>query len=102
MATLIKRLRKHLRENENKIHIDFIKLEVEHGIVKYYQPTKSMRTCVIVLDSGHEVIGEAQVLDLENDVEKFGNKAAYNKAFEKLWGNLGSIAKAILEEDSNE
>lgn len=82
-----------LRVNNNKISPTFITNIVEKSTVKYFQLTPMMRVCVITLPTGHEVLGKAQVLDPNNDVELIGNQIAYKKAIEEIWGLVGAIAK---------
>ena len=55
-----------------------------------------MRICIITVPSGHEVLGVAQVLDINNDVESLGNSVALQNATNELWRTLGSIAKCYV------
>lgn len=87
-----------LEKNNNRIlssTIDSI-LDMDETIINYHRLTPSMRVCVIILPTGHEVIGVAQVLNAKNDVKAIGNKIAYNDAKEKLWEVVGSIAKIFM------
>ena len=84
-----------LEQNSGKLTFPFLQSLVETGTVQYLHPTSTMRLCIITLESGHEVLGVAQVLDPANDIEELGNKVAYDNAIGELWGTIGSIAKAI-------
>ena len=55
-----------------------------------------MRVCIIRLATGHEVIGVAQVLNKNNDVEEIGNAIAEKNAVMQLWSTFGAIAKVLL------
>ncbi len=98
-STLIDRLTSELRVNDNKISKYFLDQEIANRKTEilFDQLTPSMRTCVIKLSTGHEVIGYAQVLDATNDVEAMGNEVAFENAKNELWKVYGSIAKAIFE-----
>ncbi len=98
-STLIDRLTSELRVNDNKISKYFLDQEIANveTQVLFSQLTPSMRTCVIKLSTGHEVIGYAQVLDAANDIESMGNQVAFDNAKNELWKVYGSIAKAIFE-----
>ena len=80
--------------NGGKLPFSFIEAQVEAGTVTYTRLTPNMRVCVIRLESGHEVIGVAQVLDAANDVEEIGNSVALQNAPNELWKVFGAIALA--------
>ena len=93
---IIDTVRKELNSNGNKLSFEFLKKEVSKGSVIYLKPTDNMRICIIQLPYGHEVLGVAQVLDSNNDVEQLGNEVAYNNAINELWKVFGNIAKGIM------
>ena len=64
--------------------------------VSHMQVTRNTRVCVITLPTGHELVGYAQVLDSNNDVELIGQEVAYNNAAEEIWSVFGSIAKVLV------
>lgn len=78
--------------NEGKLPVSFINNQLELATITYTQLTPNMRVCVIHLQSGHEVIGVAQVLDAANDVEAIGNEVAFTNAKNELWKVFGAIA----------
>jgi len=80
--------------NGGKLPYSFIESQVAAGTVTYTHLTPNMRVCVIHLQSGHEVIGVAQVLDAANDVEEIGNDVALANATDELWKVFGAIALA--------
>lgn len=80
--------------NNGKLPAAFIDKQVEAGTTTYTHLTPNMRVCVIRLQSGHEVIGVAQVLDSNNDVEEIGNSVAFTNAKNELWKVFGAIALA--------
>ena len=80
---------------KGKISFNFIANLAENAEVIYLHPTANMRLCILKLYSGHEVLGMAQVLDSKNDAEELGNKVAYDRAVNELWGVVGTIARAI-------
>ena len=82
-----------LSSNFNKISSTFINSIVSQSTIQYFQLTPNMRVCVIILPTGHEVLGKAQVLDVANDVEEIGNKVALTNATIELWALVGTIAK---------
>jgi len=83
-----------IASNNGKLSYKFIVDEVANGTTTYTQLTPNMRVCVIRLQSGHEVIGVAQVLDAANDVESIGNEVALTNATNELWKVFGAIALA--------
>lgn len=93
--TFIESINKNLVANNGKLSFDFILSLVDKGTVQYLHPTPTMRLCIISLESGHEVLGKAQVLDASNDVEEIGNKVAYDNALSDIWVTIGSIAKVL-------
>lgn len=93
MHPLQLRIKEDMEANNGKISpvlVDEIAHEAE---VVYVHPTANTRICVLRLQSGHEVVGIAQVLDAKNDVESIGNQIAYNRAKDQIWSVLGNIAK---------
>lgn len=93
---LISRITRELEENGNKISPAFIEQLVIESDRLYLRPTPNMRLCIIRLQSGHEVLGKAQVLDSDNDIEEFGNSVALTNATNEIWSLVGSIAKAVM------
>ena len=79
--------------NSNKISPTLINNIVAQSNVQYFHLTPNMRVCVITLPTGHEVLGKAQVLDVDNDVETIGNSVALTNATNEIWTLVGSIAK---------
>lgn len=97
MSTLLTSLKDTLNANHNKIPISFVDQVVEDSNVLYLHPTANMRICIVTLDTGHEVVGVAQVIDAANDVETIGNKVALDRAKSELWKVLGAIAISIKD-----
>ena len=95
MNMLVGKIEGCLAENDGKLSKEFIMALADEAEKIYLQPTPSMRLCIMRLESGHEVIGVAQVLDPNNDVEEIGNKVAYDRAMDDIWGLAGSIAKIL-------
>ena len=85
-----------LTSNNNKIPPTFITSLVAQSNIKYGQPTANMRVCTITLPTGHEVIGVAQVLDSNNDIEAIGNQVALTNATNELWKLVGTVAKLFI------
>ena len=81
-----------ISNNGGKLPVSFINKEVGAAEVTHTHLTPNMRVCVIRLQSGHEVIGVAQVLDAANDVEKIGQEVAFTNAKNELWKVFGAIA----------
>lgn len=96
MMDLKKMIRAELDRNSGKLSPDFIdEVSQSATVVVHRRLTHNTRVCVIVLPSGHELVGYAQVLDAKNDDESIGRKVAYDNAKEQLWSTLGSIAKVV-------
>lgn len=95
MSNILKEVQLELDYSCGKISYEFILGQVKDSTIQHFQLTPNMRVCVITLQSGHEVIGVAQVLDAGNDVEEIGQGVAKNDAIEKLWKVFGAMAKAI-------
>ncbi len=81
---------------KGKLSPDFINQLASTAHTIYLQPTPTMRMCILQLSTGHEVYGVSQVLKSENDVEKIGNKVAFDNAKNEIWSTIGSIAKILL------
>lgn len=95
MSNILGKVRAELETNEGKLSFPFIKSLVDAGTVTYFQLSPNMRVCIIKLESGHEVLGKAQVLDAANDIEALGNEVAYNNAVNEVWAVAGNIAKVV-------
>jgi ATP-dependent protease HslVU (ClpYQ) peptidase subunit len=95
MKTLIERIKENLESNNGKISYDFIQNLAENADIKYLHPTSRTRLCIMTLDSGHDIVGKAQVLDPNNDVEEIGNEIAFENAREQIWAVCGNIALAL-------
>ena len=96
MSKLSDDIQAELSRNNGKLSVDFINLQAERATTTYLHPTPNMRLCIIHLpETGHEVLGVAQVLDVANDVEAIGNNVAYDRAVNELWSVFGNIAKAL-------
>jgi len=94
---LIKKIEKELRENGNKISSKFVE-EIGNEAEKIFFHTKHSVVCVLVLKSGHEVIGYGQVLDVKNFNIEIGKRIAEQNAREKLWEIVGAIAKLYIND----
>ena len=90
-------LKNDLSKNCGKISPSFINkyLNDSDTKVSHAQLTPNTRVCVITLTTGHDLVGYAQVLDANNDVELIGQEIAYNNAKEEIWSMFGSIAKVL-------
>lgn len=86
-----------MRDNNGKIPLEFIDglLHSKDTKVTHIRPTPNTRVCVITLPTGHDLVGYAQVLDENGDIELKGQEVAYNRAKEQIWVTLGSIAKVV-------
>ena len=93
---LIENVKTELENNQMKLSLGFIQSLAAKAKVTHHRLTPNCRVCAITLESGHEVVGFSQVLDEENDIKEIGEKIAYERAFEELWGAIGSIAKAVM------
>ena len=82
--------------NGNKIPFTFIQEQIEKAQIKYSQLTPNTRVCVMTMETGHEVVGYARVLDSSNDEENIGNSVALENATNELWATYGSIAKLFI------
>ena len=92
---VVAKLKKAMEKNGGKIPPVFVEALLNSAKVTHTRVTKNTRVCVITLESGHDLVGYAQVLDEKNDVELIGQEVAYNNAKEQAWSVLGSIAKVI-------
>jgi len=88
-------LKNAIDSNEGKIPLWFTEQHLNSAKVTHAQVTPNTRVCVITLTTGHDLVGYAQVLDAENDVELVGQEIAYNNAKEEIWRVFGSIGKVI-------
>ena len=95
---LIAEIKRELETNKNKLSPAFINSIASHRETKvsHAQITPNTRVCVVTLPSGHDLVGYAQVLDKNNDVELVGQEVAYTNAIKKLWSTCGTIAKTLL------
>ena len=89
-------LKKATLENGNKIPYAFIQEQVAKAKIVYTQTTDNTRVCTMTMETGHEVVGVARVLDAKNDEEKIGNSVALENATNELWATYGSIAKLFI------
>ena len=95
---LVQKIEKELRQNHNKISFDFIQRISNNSTGTYHQLSDNTRVCVLRLDTGHEVVGYARVLDKKNDDPAIGNKVALDNATDELWSLIGTIAKLFIKE----
>ena len=93
MSKLYTDLEVAVKENDGKIPYSFIQEQVANATITHHRLTPNCRVCAITLESGHEVIGVAQVLLASNDDAAIGQKVALQRAEDMLWATLGSIAK---------
>jgi len=95
--SLLKSIEHELDRNGGKLSPKFIDTIANNSLnkVTHHQMTPNTRVCVVTLYSGHELVGYAQVLDAENDVELIGQEVAYKNAIEQLWSVCGNIAKVV-------
>ena len=85
-----------LDRNENKLTPQFIDEIAYLSKAVHSHPTENTRICVLILPTGHELVGVAQVLDVANDVESIGQSVAFGNAKEQLWKLCGTIAKLYI------
>ena len=87
-----------LLEHGGKISPDFIQNLLNHPETKvlHSELMSSTRVCVIVLPTGHNAVGVAQVLDPNNDVESIGQSVAYKNAAGDVWSIVGNVAKGLI------
>ena len=97
MTKLVAQLKKEMQQNMGKISPEFIERQSNKAKVSHAKITPNTRVCVITLESGHDLVGFAQVLDSKNDVELKGQEVAYDNAKKEAWSTIGSIAKVIGE-----
>lgn len=87
---------KELKTNDNRLSLPFIDSIADKSKVEYFKLTENTRVCVMILPTGHELVGVAQVLDAVNDVEELGNTVALGNAKDQLWKLCGTIAKLYV------
>jgi len=90
---LLHDIKEAMEDNDNKIPYSLIEKEATSAKKIFIHPTPTTRICILILQSGHEVIGVSRVLDPLNDDEEIGNKVALNHAKTELWNTIGTIAK---------
>lgn len=95
MHPIVKELKKAMDSNDGKIPFSFIEEQADKAKKTFARLTPNTRVCVLTLETGHEVVGVAQVLDSKNDVEDIGNKIALDRAKNELWASFGAIAKVL-------
>jgi hypothetical protein len=95
MKKLALDIQKNRDENSGKLSYEFITKLAEESEIIYVHPSPRTRICILVLETGHEVLGYARVLNVENDDEELGNKVAFDRAKDELWALCGSIALAL-------
>jgi len=96
--TFIQKLKSAMDANGGKIPFSFIEAYLNHSDTKvsHAQLTPNTRVCVITLaETGHDLVGYAQVMDAENDDEIQGQQVAYDNAKEEIWTAFGSIGKVL-------
>ena len=76
--------------------------QVNEAIEKaeYHKAGEKTTVCVLTLKDGFEVVGFAGVVDPTNFDMELGSRYAKEKALDKVWQHLGSIAqykKSILQ-----
>ena len=94
---LVQSIEEELRKNGNKLGFEFIKKVASGSQGKYFKLTDNTRVCILVLPTGHEVVGYARVLDKSNDKAEAGNSVALENATDELWSLLGTIAKLFIK-----
>lgn len=94
-------IKRELEKNGNKLSKDFVDsiLNDPSVTVMHSELMGNTRFCVIILPSGHNLVGYAQVLDAKNDDQLIGQEVAYNNAADQAWSVLGAIAKEVLNEN---
>lgn len=67
--------------------------EVENAIKEelYIKMGQKIAICHLTLVDGHEVIGNAGIVDPKLFNFEVGNKIARNNAIDKVWQHMGSI-----------
>jgi len=93
----IEELDRAMANNGGKIPKSFIDMYLNspRTRVVHVRPTPNTRVCVITLTTGHDLVGYAQVIDADNDVESIGQEVAYDNAKEEIWRVFGAIGKVL-------
>lgn len=89
---LLQEIETEIKNNKGKISADFID-NIAIKAKKTFIYEKGVTFCILETKSGHKVTGEAMILVDKNNDPKIGEKIAFNKAKEKLWGTIGALAK---------
>lgn len=84
-----------LENNNDKISPEFIN-NLYESADKVFNYDRGVTTCVLILPSGHKVVGYAMVLNELNNDSEIGRKVAGDNAKEKLWEVVGAIAKLYI------
>ena len=95
-AILLGEIENELKESNGRISEDFIETMNASCTAEYGKIGDSCRVCVLTMKTGHRLVGEALVLDSNNDVEELGNSAARKKAEAKMWELIGALAKLVM------
>lgn len=62
----------------------------------FFEPTKLVTICVIVMKNGFVLVGKSACASPENFDKKAGETIAYNDAFAQLWPLEGYLLKSQL------
>lgn len=64
--------------------------------IEYRKMGRKMMICHLTLADGHEVIGQAGIVNPENFDEEIGQGIALGDATNKVWSHMGSILQDRL------
>jgi len=75
-----------------RVTLDLINAIAEKAERRYWVPEGTTLTvCVLVLETGYTVSGEAACISHENYDKEMGEKIAFERARDKLWGLEGYV-----------
>jgi len=89
---------------EEKQEFRVTEKDVEAAIIaeQFLKIGSKTTICLLILNTGYEVIGTSSVIDPENFDFAIGKKFARERAVDQVWGHLGSIIqwqKAIHDDN---
>lgn len=80
---------------EEKIIYSVTQKQVDESIVaeQFFKLGNKTTVCLLILNTGFEVIGSSAPVDPENFDFSIGKGLAREKALDQVWGHLGSIVQ---------
>ena len=80
---------------EEKVIYSVTEAQVEGAIIaeQYFRVGQKTTICLLILDTGYEVIGDSAPVDPASFDFAVGKKIAKERAVDKVWAHLGSIVQ---------